>query len=217
MTPEEREERQAALTAIAGALTEQEAETIMDRMVASTPSFHGTAADLLSLTDRTNGYTDLTRNFYTSIEQRKNMTRGWGLHFAVLAMCMLGEEFLTVMNVMKLMLRAHLLPGEPIVLIWRHHSTPPMRAVTAHVAEGEEWQYLVTQTWDGRVLLCRWHKNRKPTDLDAMRQAVETAIEVVSVTDGQQTADLYERGQDVPWFPAWCHPGRPAQRVTTEG
>jgi hypothetical protein len=219
MITEEQDERQAALTAIADALTEQEVQTIMDRTIANSPSFHGTVASLLSLADRTTGYAGLIDPFYASLRGHEKLPPGFGRRFAVLALCLLGEE-LSYMGVMKLLLRAHLLPGEPVVLTWRHHSTSPMRAVTAYVAEGETWRYLVTHAWDGRVLLCRYRKTwdrEDPDSLEPVRQAAETAIEVASVTDGRQTADLYERGQDIPWCPVWCHPGRPALRTTTEG
>lgn len=203
--------------AIADALSESEIGKIMSRAVATDPRLMGaTVLDLIDLADQHDSYAGVIDAFYDLPGHDEPVLAGYAPKFAMIALCLMGEA-LTVLNIKKLMLRAHLLPGEPVVLIWRHYSTPPMRAVTAHVAEGKEHRYLVTHTWDGRILLCRYRIPHDPGSLEPMREVAETAIEVASVTDGRQTADLYERGQDIPRSSAWCHPGRPAQRVTTEG
>jgi hypothetical protein len=85
-------------------------------------------------------------------------------------------------------------------LEWKLHTTPPMQT-----AEGERDRYLVSQAWDGRVLLCRWTKTLDQAGIEAIRMAIATAIEVTGPDQGRELAGTFERGEDLSWAGAWYH------------
>lgn len=85
---------------------------------------------------------------------------------------------------------------------WRAYSGPMLRGVAGYIAEGADDHYLVTATCDGRYLLCRWRRDA-PTNLEALREAASTTVEVEGYAAGRAAADRYERGDGGPPHPAW--------------
>jgi hypothetical protein len=198
--------------AIAGALDEDEQTHILDAFAGEgTPNHGATVADLLALAYQHDMFLPERDPFFDAHEDRN-----WpqpAASYAALAVVMHGDK-LTTVRLTKLLLKAGLLPPATTALDWGFHSTPPMRAVTGYVAEGETWKYFVTRTPDDRFLLCRWRKNLPPAGLEALRQAVGTAIEVSTPDEGRHFADQFEHGLDIDHAVAWQHTRRPGMRVT---
>lgn len=202
--------------AIADALSESEIGKIMSRAVATDPRLMGaTVLDLIDLADQHDSYVGVIDAFYDLPGHDEPVLAGYAPKFAMIALCLMGEA-LTVLNIKKLMLRAHLLPGQPVVLIWRTYTTAPMRAVTGYTAGGERYRYMVTHSPYGGVVLCRWPRNLTWGDFETMRQVAITSIQVGTADEGRRLADIYERGLSVPEAgPAWVQPGTPALRTAT--
>lgn len=210
-TEDARAERDSALTAVAGALTEAERTRILDDIAPPGSELHGAHVDdLIEMADQTDSFVSVLDPFFAEHASELDLP---GSQFAGIALCLMSAP-LTALNVKKILLRAGLLPPAVTVLTWKTYSTPPMRAVTGYRADGEIDAYFVAYTGTGRVLLCRWRKDREAGDLEAMRQAVETMIESGTADEGRRLADRYEQGEDLEWAAAWCRPGKPAMRVS---
>jgi hypothetical protein len=92
-----------------------------------------------------------------------------------------------------------------VKLTWKHYTTPPMRAITGQLADGEHDRYLISQAWDGRVLLCRWGKTLDQVGIEAIRMAIATSMEVTGAEQGRELAETFESGEDLAWARAWHH------------
>jgi hypothetical protein len=98
-------------------------------------------------------------------------------------------------------------------LEWKAYSTPPMRAVTGRIAQGERWNYMITRRANGDDVLSRWPR-RGVITLEDIRMAAATAVEVTGWEQGKEMAAQFERGESIRWAPGWTQPP-PEQRERT--
>lgn len=184
------------LMAVAGALTGEETERILAGYAAPGSPLHGAAVpDLLEAAADRDSFADVTEPFCG--EHAADLPAGLGTRFAVIAVCLLGEQ-LTVMAVRDVLRRAGLL------LSWELVSLPGGRA--GYRADGSGLSYLVCYTPDGRVVLCRWARGGDPAGIGAICEAVGTSVEVASAEEGRQVADAFERGEGLGWAVTWQRP-----------
>jgi hypothetical protein len=87
---------------------------------------------------------------------------------------------------------------------WKPYTTPPAKSVCGYTANGEAELYIIAHLWDGRVMLCRYPESSDR--IVNVRGVLATAIEVTGVAQGKELAGAYERGEDLTWANAWCHP-----------
>lgn len=100
------------------------------------------------------------------------------------------------------------------VLEWKHYSTPPMRAITGWIAQGEKWNYMIALRPDGTCMLSRWAR-RGVIALEDIRMTTATAVELTGRDQGLEIAGQFERGESVAWAPGWTQPP-PEQRAGHE-
>jgi hypothetical protein len=200
-----------ALMAVARSLTEAEADGI--RAFAAACGLDGAEpADWIAEADNADAYLDRIELMFT--EHGSELPAVPGVSFVMYAIIALDLP-LTAVNVKKMLLRAGLLPPVTPVLEWAVYSAGAAGPVAGYIAEGETEKYFVTRTPDRRFLLCRWDKNLAAPELEAMRQAASTLIEVSTPDEGRRFAESFERGEGIGHVVAWQHSPRPGLAVST--
>lgn len=191
------QEKHEALMAIARVLTEEEKQAILDRWAPAGSRLHGAqVADLLDMAEQHDTHVAVTDEF--TGEHRGRLPDVPGLVYAVLVPVM-ADLPLTVASVIKLLLRAGLMPEREPVIAWESYATP---SGACYTGTGRTLRYLVAPGTDGQMRLCRWRQDHD-NPLEDIREATWTSILVSTVSEGRAFAERYENGQDLLWAPAW--------------
>jgi hypothetical protein len=191
------QEKHEALMAVARALAGDEEQAILHRWAPEGSRLRGAqVADLLDMAEQHDTHVEVTDEFDS--EHGGELPDVPGLIYAEIALIMASVP-LTVTNVIKLLLRAGLMPRPESVITWEPYATP---SGTGYTGCGKTFRYLVVLGPDHQARLCRW-RQAHDNPLDDIREATWTSILVSTTDEGRNFAERYERGQDLPWAPAW--------------